>query len=195
MYLAPKNCFLRHFWELQKIKLDFSATFLQFHTVYYIKYYKRQLEESSLKIPFSYLQFRKKPEKAILWSQIHFWRKNKIFLNVARFACKHFWAYSKLVWTPCMTIMIFWSFPKKALIWCFEINKYLQLSLTKIIPKLSSTFFLFSTFQPSEPLMILLFLRSKNSFKKVTFLFPFLLGKQACSGKDHSKVISPTTNV
>ena len=56
----------------RKIKLDFSATFLQFHTVYYIKYYKRQLEESSLKIPFSYLQFRKKPEKAILWSQIHF---------------------------------------------------------------------------------------------------------------------------
>ena len=102
MYLAPKNCFLRHFWELQKIKLDFSATFLQFHTVYYIKYYKRQLEESSLKIPFSYLQFRKKPEKAILWSQIHFWRKNKIFLNVARFACKHLWAYSKLVWIPSM---------------------------------------------------------------------------------------------
>ena len=88
--------------------MDFSATFLQFQTIYYIKYYKRQLEKSSLKIPFSYLQFRKKPEKAILWSQIHFWRKNKIFLNVARFACKRFWAYSKLVGTPC-SIVTDWS--------------------------------------------------------------------------------------
>ena len=150
------------------------------------------MEQSCWKIPFSILQLTNKAEKANFWSKIRFFR------NVARFSRKLLsirtllLTYSKLVGTPCM---IFWSFPKKVLIWCFEINKYLQLSLTKIIPKLSSTFFLFSTFQPSEPLMILLFLRSKNSFKKVTFLFPFLLGKQACSGKDHSKVISPTTNV
>ena len=152
------------------------------------------MEKSCFKFHIHFLQFTKKAEKAIFWSGIHIFFKKRCSLRSPTFLSfkTGLLTYSKLVGTPGM---IFWSFPKKVLIWCFEINKYLQLSLTKIIPKLSSTFFLFSTFQPSEPLMILLFLRSKNSFKKVTFLFPFLLGKQACSGKDHSKVISPTTNV
>ena len=52
------------FLRTAKMKMDFSATFLQFQTIYYIKYYKRQLEKSSLKIPFSYLQFRKKAWKS-----------------------------------------------------------------------------------------------------------------------------------
>ena len=34
LYFAPKNCFLSLFCELQEMKLDFLATFLQFQTIY-----------------------------------------------------------------------------------------------------------------------------------------------------------------
>ena len=52
------------------------------------------MEKSCLKIHFHFLQFTKKTQKVIFWSRIHF------FVNVARFARKHFLAYPKLVWTP-----------------------------------------------------------------------------------------------
>ena len=47
--------------------------------------------------PLIFLQFTKKAQKAILWSRIQFF----FFVNVARFARKHFLAYPKLVGTPC----------------------------------------------------------------------------------------------
>ena len=68
---------------------------------YKLNYYIRQLDQSSLKIPFLSLQFTNKAEKAILWSKIQYFR------NVARFACKLLsirkllLTHSKLVGTPC----------------------------------------------------------------------------------------------
>ena len=104
MYFAPKNCFLTLFCELQEMKMDFLATFLQFQTIYYINYYIRQLEQSCWKIPFSILQLTNKAKKAIFWSKIHFFR------NIARFARKLLsirillLTHSKLVGTPCITL-------------------------------------------------------------------------------------------
>ena len=52
------------------------------------------MEKSGFKIHFHFLQFTKKAQK--IWSRIPFY-----FVNVARFARKHFLMYPKLVGTPC----------------------------------------------------------------------------------------------
>ena len=62
------------------------------------------MEQSCLKIPFSFLQFKNKAKNAIFWSKIHFFR------NVARFARKLLsirkllLTHSKLVGTPCISM-------------------------------------------------------------------------------------------
>ena len=75
--------------------MEFLGNFFQkFYVVIYLVNCLK-LEKSGFKIHFHFLQFTKKAQKAIFWSRIHF------FVNVARFARKHFLAYPKLVWTPC----------------------------------------------------------------------------------------------
>ena len=62
------------------------------------------MEKSCFKKPFSFLQFRKKGWKS------NFLERNTIFfVNVARFACKHFWVYPKLVGTPGTSTTFFFS--------------------------------------------------------------------------------------
>ena len=78
MYFAPRNCFLSLFCELQTWKWNFQATFLQ---LYYVVIYLvdcLKLEKSCLEFHFHFLQFKKKAQKAIFWSIIHFFQKRSL---------------------------------------------------------------------------------------------------------------------
>ena len=63
--------------------------------------------EKMLKNPFSFLQFTKKAQKAILWSRIHFFVKFVIFAGkLLSFRILHL-ACPKLVGTPCRRLILF----------------------------------------------------------------------------------------
>ena len=85
--LLQKIAFFSLFCELQTMKMEFSATFLQLsYVVIYLSNYLN-LEKSCLKIHFHFLQFTKKAEKAIFWSEIQFFCKryslrSQTFLSV-----------------------------------------------------------------------------------------------------------------
>ena len=68
-----------------------------------MNYYIRFLEKSCLKIPFVFLQFTKKAQKAILWSRIHVFVTFVIFAGkLLSFRILHL-ACPKHVRTPCIT--------------------------------------------------------------------------------------------
>ena len=72
---CSKNCFFSLICQLQNWKWNFSATLLQLSYVVTYSVNCLKLEKSCLKIPFSILQFTKKAQKAIFWSELHFFEK------------------------------------------------------------------------------------------------------------------------
>ena len=94
------------------------------------------MEQSCLKIPFSFLQFKNKAKNAIFWSKIHFFR------NVARFARKLLsirillLTHSKLVGTPCKRglpfLFLLSKFNKKSLLGSQSSRARLLMQLAKV---------------------------------------------------------------
>ena len=82
--LLQKIAFFSLFCELQTMKMEFSATFLQlsYVVIYLVNYLN--LEKSCLKIHFHFLQLTKKAEKAIFWSEIQTFLKTMLasFANI-----------------------------------------------------------------------------------------------------------------
>ena len=108
-----KKLLFQPFLKTAKNENGFLSNFTPISDNLINKLLHQTLEQSCLRIPFSFLQFKKKAKNAIFWSKIHFFR------NVARFARKLLsirtllLTYSKLVGTPCITkIFIFSPFFK-----------------------------------------------------------------------------------
>ena len=73
------------FCQLQTMKMDFSATFLQLSYVVIYLVNCLKLEKSGLKIHYHFYSLQKRLKKQFFGAEY-----NLFFVNVARFARKHF---------------------------------------------------------------------------------------------------------
>ena len=125
--LLQKIAFLAFFGQLQ---IE-NCFFMEFYSIFWCSNLFSILEKICVQKQFSFCSLRTKAEKAKFWSEIQ-----TLFVNDARFARKHFWAYSKLVGTPCKRglpfLFLLSKFNKKSLLGSQSSRARLLMQLAKV---------------------------------------------------------------